>query len=270
MNAAVSDTDRCSREELDRVIEWLLEVQNEPREKLKDEDAAYDQIMWFYKIYEDKIPDNIYTDDFLSAWNEYIDRYPARTKVMFSWNQFFSLSQDDRATLAFVWEMNFTPYAATIAYGAGDAWEDEEYMWDYYDMFAWLLDCASPHFTALEPGDPVLQEYIHTGCVKSCPHCGGQEIQAYGYALKTKGSVLFICPHCGAIGRHHGLKLIHQHADPKVIQICPNMWDDHYQSDPYPFDDPPRKPPVPEDYGFHEETETQNPDNHPEINPGSM
>ena len=36
----MSDTDRCSREELDRVIEWLLEVQNVPREKLKDEDEA--------------------------------------------------------------------------------------------------------------------------------------------------------------------------------------------------------------------------------------
>lgn len=30
----------CSREELDRAIEWLLEVQNVPREKLKDEDEA--------------------------------------------------------------------------------------------------------------------------------------------------------------------------------------------------------------------------------------
>lgn len=71
----MSDTDRCSREELDRVIEWLLEVQNEPREKLKDEDAAYDQIMWFYKVYAYKIPDYIYTDDFLTAWNEYIEKY---------------------------------------------------------------------------------------------------------------------------------------------------------------------------------------------------
>ena len=196
----MSDTDRCSREELDRVIEWLLEVQNEPREKLKDEDAAYDQIMWFYKVYAYKIPDYIYTDDFLTAWNEYIDKYPARTKV----------------------------------------------------MFAWLLDCASPHFTTLEPGDPMLQEYIQTGHVESCPHCGGQDIQAYGYAFKTKGSVLFICPHCGAIGRHHGLKLIHQHADPKVIRIWPDMWDDHFHNDPYPFEGPERKPPVPKDYGFQE------------------
>ena len=247
----MSDTGRCSREELNRVIEWLLEVQNEDREKLKDEDAAYELIMWFYKVYADKIPDNIYTDDFLAAWNEYIDKFPARTKVMYTWDQFTSLSQEDRTTLVFVREMNSTPYATCIAYGSGDAWEDEAQMWDYYDMFAWLLDCASPHFTTLEPGDPVLQEYIQTGQVQSCPHCGSPDIRAYGYAFKTKGSVMFICPECGAIGRHCGLKLIHQHADPKIIRIWPDMRDDHFHSDPYPFEGPERKPPVPEDYGFH-------------------
>jgi hypothetical protein len=252
VKTTMSDTDRCSREELDRVIEWLLEVQNEDREKLKDEDAAYELIMWFYKVYAYKIPDNIYTDDFLTAWNEYIDKYPARTKVMFAWDQFISLSQRDRSILAFCWEVNRTPYATSIAYGAGDAWEDEEGMWDYYDMFAWLLDCASPHFLTLEPGDPTLQEYIQTGRVKSCPHCGCHDIQAYGYAFKTKGSVLFICPKCGAIGRHYGLKLIHKHADPKIIRIWPDMWDDDFYSDPYPFEGPERKPPVPEDYGLHE------------------
>ena len=249
----MGDTGRCSREELDRLIEWLLEVQNERRGKLEDEDAAYELIMWFYKTYADKMPDIIYTDDFLAAWNDYVDQHPARTKVMFAWDQFFSLSRKDRATLAFCWEMNQTPYATSIAYGAGDAWEDEAGMWDYYDMFAWLLDCASPHFTTLAPGDPVLQEYIHTGHVQTCPHCGGHNIQAYGYAFRTKGSVLFICPECGAIGRHYGLKLIHTHADSEIVCIRPNMWDDHFHSDPYPFAGPGRKPPVPEDYGFHEE-----------------
>ena len=228
----MSDTGRCSREELDRLIEWLLEVQNEDREKLKDEDAAYERIMWFYKVYDYKMPDRICTDDFLTAWNEYTDKYPARTRVMFTWDQFMSLSRKDRAALAFVREMNSTPYATCIAYGSGDAWEDEDGMWDSYDMFAWLLDCASPHFTALEPGDPMLQEYIQTGRVESCPHCGGQDIQAYGYAFRTKGSVLFICPKCGAIGRHHGPKLIHRHADPEIIRIWPDMWDDHFHRDP--------------------------------------
>ena len=49
----MSDTDRCSREELDRAIEWILEVRNESREKLKDEDAAYELLMWLYKIHEE-------------------------------------------------------------------------------------------------------------------------------------------------------------------------------------------------------------------------
>ena len=86
----MSDTDRCSREELDRVIEWLLEVQNEPWEKLKDKDAAYDQIMWFYKVYAYKIPDYIYTDDFLTAWNEYIDKYPAIIGTFLHFQAFFN------------------------------------------------------------------------------------------------------------------------------------------------------------------------------------
>lgn len=250
----MSENDRCSREELDRFIEWALEVQNEKREKLKDEDAAYELMMWFYKVYYWCIPDNIYTDDFLAAWNEYIDIYPSRTKVMFTWDQFLSLSREDRAVLGFCWEVNKTPYGPCIAYGPGDAWEEEDGMWDYYDIFAWLLDCASPHFTTLDPGDPVLREYIQTGHVQTCPHCGGHNIQAYGYAFRTKGSVLFICSGCGAIGRHHGLKLIHRHADPKDIHIWPNTWDDDFPSDPSPFDGPPRKPPVPEDYGVPEDT----------------
>jgi len=249
----MGDTDRCSREELDRVIEWLLEVRGEERKKLKDRDAAYEQLIWLYEVYEYKMPKNIYTDDFLAAWNEYIDKYPARTKVMFTWDQFNSLSREDRATLAFCWEMDRTSYAGRIAYGPGDAWEDEDGMWDYYDMFAWLLDCASPHFTTLDPGNSFLHEYIQTGHVQPCPYCGSPDTQAYGYAFKTKGSVLFICPKCGAIGRHHGLNLIHRHADPEIVRISPDMWDNDIQSDPFLFDGPERKPLTPEDYGFHEE-----------------
>ncbi len=45
------------------------------------------------------------------------------------------------------------------------------------------------------------------------------------------------------------------------------MWDDHFHSDPYPFEGPERKPPVPEDYGFHEKTEKVNFDSDPEENP---
>ena len=46
----MSDNERVSREELDKLIEWLIEVQFEPREKLKDEDDAYEEIMWLYKV----------------------------------------------------------------------------------------------------------------------------------------------------------------------------------------------------------------------------
>ena len=126
----------------------------------------------------------------------------------------------------------------------------EEMCMDVLDLNGTIGTC--PHFTTLESGDPTLQEYIQTGGVKSCPHCGGHDIQAYGYAFKTKGSVLFICTKCGAIGRHFGLKLIHKHADPKIVRIWPDIWDDDLYSDPYPFEGPERKPPVPEDYGFHE------------------
>ena len=250
----MSENDRCSREELDRAIEWILEVRNEPRKKLKDEDAAYELLMWLYKVHEDCMPDTVYTDDFLTAWNEYIDKYPARTKVMFTWDQFLSLSREDRAALAFRWEYEQTQHTVGVAYGPGDAWEDEDGMWDYYEMFSWLLDCASPHFTTLDPGDSMLREYIQTGHVQTCPHCGGHDIQAYGYAFRTTGSVLFICSGCGAIGRHHGLKLIHKHADPKNIDIWPDMWGDDISGDLYHFAGPERKPPVPEDYGVPEDT----------------
>lgn len=201
------------------------------------------------------MPEHIYTEDFLAAWNEYIDQYPARTKVMFSWDQFFSLSRADRSALVYCHEMMDTPGSAGIVYGAGDAWEDDYGMWDYYDMLAWLIDCASPHFKSLKPGDPLLREYVQTGHVQSCSHCGSHDVQAYGYAFRTKGSLLLICPRYGAVGHHRGLKDIHRHGDPDFIKFWPDMRDDGFYMNPCSFDTPDRQMPAPEDYGIRGETE---------------
>ena len=55
----MSDTDRCSREELDRVIEWLLEVQNEQHAVLKEK-YSYD--IW------GALPDDRTAIRFCTSW----------------------------------------------------------------------------------------------------------------------------------------------------------------------------------------------------------
>ena len=219
----MNNTDRYGREKLDQFIEWVLEVQSEDRVKLKDEEEADEQLRWFYKVYADLVPDNISPDVFITAWNEYIDKYPTRSKVMFTWDQFFALSREDQSTTIFKWEMEYSGNHSGFAVSYGDTTEEEERMNDLSDIYNWLKFYGSPHNREYDPDSPMIIEYRSTGQIQTCPVCEKKDPSIYGYAFKKWGSISVICPKCGEVGHCYGPSDIHRKSNPEYIKIWPDM-----------------------------------------------
>lgn len=208
----------CSREELDKYIEHLIEVVGFERAPTDLVDA--------YALLEteadgdpDRMPNGIGVIPFVEAWNEYVTNNPVREKVMFTWNQFFSLPERIQHSVIFLWEMEYADHRPTLmAFGYGD---DDEYddarMFDVAEMYNWLKEYGSPHACELETGNDMLEEYCQTGNVKSCPICGGEQVMKYGHAFMLNGSLTLICPKCGVVGHYFGTRDIHNNADTSLL-----------------------------------------------------
>lgn len=222
----MSNTDRCSREKLDQFIEWVLEIQGEDRVKLKDEDETDELLWWFYKVYAGIIPDNIYLDDFMTAWNDYIDKYPTRSKVMYTWEQFFALSKKDQSSAVFKWEMEYTGNHSGFAISYGYTIEEEDRMNDLAAMYNWLKFYGSPHNKEYDPDNPMMNEYRSTGQIQACPVCGRKDPSIYGYAFRKWGGISVICLGCGEVGHCYGPSDIHKKANPEYVKIWPDMFEE--------------------------------------------
>ena len=108
-NEAPEDEDdgySCSREEMDRYIEYLIEIADYKRASTDLVDA-YTLLEAEAEGEHDQMPCGIGIVPFVEAWNEYIEKKPIREKIMFTWDQFLDLPKDIQRTVVFLWEMEY-------------------------------------------------------------------------------------------------------------------------------------------------------------------
>ncbi len=122
------------KESVERYVMHLIELKGYERRKLKDMDEAEDIYFWEEKIDMEGMPADVYADMLFYSWNEFIDKYPEKSDLSFTWEQFYSLPEDYRIKVEDGWEFEFS----------GNDHNDEEWMIpdgiEPEDMFQFLDD----------------------------------------------------------------------------------------------------------------------------------
>ncbi len=130
----MSEPTGYDKKSVERYVMHLIELKGYERKKLKDQEEADELYFWEEKVDPDGMPEDVYGDTLFYTWNEFIDKYPEKSDLSFTWEQFYSLPEDYRIQVEDCWEFEFS----------GNDHEDEDWMIpDYIEpeqMFQFLDD----------------------------------------------------------------------------------------------------------------------------------
>lgn len=130
----MSEPTGYDKESVERYVMHLIELKGYERKKLKDLNEADEIIFEEEEIDPEGMPEDVYGDTLFYSWNEFIDKYPEKSPLSFTWEQFYSLPEDYRIQVEDCWELEFS----------GNDHEDEDWMIpDYVEpeqMFQFLDD----------------------------------------------------------------------------------------------------------------------------------
>lgn len=122
------------KKSVERYVMHLIELKGYERKKLKDQEEADELYFWEEKVDPDGMPEDVYGDTLFYTWNEFIDKYPEKSDLSFTWEQFYGLPEDYRIQVEDCWEYEFS----------GNDHDDEDWMIpDYIEpekMFQFLDD----------------------------------------------------------------------------------------------------------------------------------
>ncbi len=96
------------KKSVERYVMHLIELKGYERKKLKDQEEADELYFWEEKVDPDGMPEDVYGDTLFYTWNEFIDKYPEKSDLAFTWEQFYSLPEDYRIQVEDCWEYEFS------------------------------------------------------------------------------------------------------------------------------------------------------------------
>ena len=130
----MSEPTGYDKKSVERYVMHLIELKGYERKKLKDMDEADEIIFEEEEIDPEGMPEDAYGDTLFYTWNEFIDKYPEKSPLSFTWEQLYSLPEDYRIQVEDCWELEFS----------GNDHEDEDWMIPEYiepeQMFQFLDD----------------------------------------------------------------------------------------------------------------------------------
>ena len=131
-----------NKKSVERYVMHLIELKGYERRKLKDIKEADDIVFDETELDLEGMPEDVFGDTLFYTWNEFIDKYPEKSDLSFTWEQFYSLPEDYQAQVEDCWEFEFSGNY----HDDDDIWmifdyKEPEQMFQFLDdvmMYDWL------------------------------------------------------------------------------------------------------------------------------------
>ena len=128
---------------VERYIMHLIELKGYDRRKLKDLSEADNIYFDERELDPEGMPEDVFGDTLFYTWNEFIDKYPEKSDLSFTWEEFYNLPEDYRIKVEDGWEIEFSGNDHDFD---KDDWMvaddiEEEQMFQFLDdmmMYGWL------------------------------------------------------------------------------------------------------------------------------------